>query len=95
MSDLASVEVEKSILKLTGVVQSLSLHQYSLEVGVLHLQDVLRTCQCFPPLALSYETLAPRNEDVRAVLVHAESDVQMLEGWKGLLLVEKILRLSG
>ena len=88
------MEVEKSVLKLTGVVQSLGLHQYSLEVGVLHLQDILRTCQCFPPLALSYETLAPGNEDVRAVLVHAESDVEMLEGRQVLLLVEKIQRLS-
>ena len=88
------MEVKKSIFKLTGVVQSLGLHQYSLEVGVLHLQDGLRTSQCFLPLTLSYETPGPGNEDVRAVLVHAEGNVQVLQSWQGLLLVEKIQRLS-
>ena len=95
LSDLASMEVEKSILELTGVVESLGLDQDSLEIVVLHLQDILRTPQSFPPPALCYETLAPGYQDVQALLVQTEGDVQMLESRLVLLLGEKILRLSG
>ena len=88
------MEVEKGIFKLTGVVERLGLHQDGLSVGFLHLQDTLCTPQSLPPLALRCQTLAPGYEDVRALLAHAQGDLQMLQCGQVLLLVEKILRLS-
>ena len=46
------------------------------------------------PLAESHETFTPSHENVRALMVHTECDVEMAERCKCPLLLEKVLRLS-